>query len=317
LPGDAEIHHYHDMKILLSRAWIWPIALGILGSAAAALWIGFQDVAWPVSLSAQTLGVFFVIAGLSGLVSAGVLLVKALPFARWAATGSVQLAFISGGAVAALYVDLTIVAYSFRYQPGRASLFGVLALSCAYLVWLTLPPAWKDISKGMKNTGITLAALSIAANFWFQSFYLPANAQAGIEYGLSVGPVVKSGKNTLVTIYLTLSNHSPVDTELVINSMVAVSGLDYENHQKAKVISDAEAQRRAYSYAASLTGRSSGKSAAVPNPNVRFDGTLKSTALTILQPVNSDSYLFPDDTYSRDFDVVIPSRRIGALDVKL
>jgi hypothetical protein len=306
LPGDA--------KKRLTRFWMWLIVLGVLVTVAAALWIGLQDVVWPVSLSSQILGACLVVAGILGFVCAGLLIVNGK------APSDVQLALIAGGGVAALYIDLTIVAYSFRYEAGKAWFFCVLALDCASLILKTLPAAWKAITKSVKNAGITLAVLGVAANFWFQSLYLPENAQVGIEYGLSVSPVVTVGRDRLVTIHLTMDNHSPV-AAVIVGSMVVVSGLDYQNSRKSKVLSNNKAQKlaqqRARTYAASLTGRPLDKSAAVPNPNVRFDGKLKSTALTILQPVNSDSYLFPDDAYSRDFDVVIPDHRIAALDVKL
>lgn len=162
-----------DAKVLLNSFWIWPIAVGVLGTSATGLWIGFQDMVWPVSLFAQILGSFLFVAGLSSLVSAVLLLSKALPFRRWTTTSSGQLAFISGGAVAGLYIDLTIMAYSFRYEVGKTWLFGVLALDCACLAWRTLPTAWKHLSKSAKGIGITLAGLGAVANFWFQGFYLP------------------------------------------------------------------------------------------------------------------------------------------------
>jgi hypothetical protein len=290
--------------------------VGVSGTAVAALFIGLQDVVWPVSLSSQILGACFVVAGIFSLSCAGLLRVNGPFLTTENVMRNVRLAFIPGGAVAALYVDLTIVAYSFRYEPRKAWIFGVLALDCASLIFLTLPAAWKVI----KKPGISLTVLGVAANFWFQSVYLPENAQVGIEYGLSVGRVVTVGGDRLVTLHLTMDNHSQV-AALIVGSMVVVSGLEYKNPRHPKHISDktarTQAQQQARAYAISLTGGPSNKSAAVPNPNVRFNGKLQSTALTILQPVNSDSYLFPDDAYSRDFDVVIPDRRITALDVKL
>jgi hypothetical protein len=322
LPGNAGIklpsagRRRRDAGKIQNGFWNWPLAVGVLGTVAAALWVGFQDLVWPVSLSSQILGICFVVAGLFGLVSAALLIVNAPPFQENRETCGNRLAFIVGGAVAALYVDLTIVAYSFRYQAGKAWLFSALAVDCAALTAWTLPAAWGSVTKGVRNAGITLAALGVAANFWFQSFYLPENAQVGVEYGLSAGPVVTLGSDRFVTIDLTIHNNSSA-TALIVGSMAVVSGLDYLESRNPKAISRHRAQELARAYAASLTGRPPGKSAAVPNPNVRFSGKLESEALTILQPINSDSYLFPDDTYSRDFDVVIPDRRIVALDVKL
>ena len=43
------------------------LALALLANATVALWIGFQDLLWPVSLSARFSGLFLFIAGLVSL----------------------------------------------------------------------------------------------------------------------------------------------------------------------------------------------------------------------------------------------------------
>lgn len=304
------------IKILISNFWIWPALAGLVLTTAVALILGFQDVVWPVSLSAQIVGLFFLIAVLFGLIGIWLLARRALPLRRRPATTGVALAFISGGAVACLYVDLTIVAYAFRYQPRVAIAFAVLGLVCLCLAWRTLPPSWSSLSKTVKSAGITLAALGTLANFWYQSIYLPENSQVGIEYAVSLGPVVNSGGGSrLVTIDLTMDNESPV-TALTLGSMVVVTGLEYTSSGRQGAISSKAAQERAAAYAASLAERPS-KSAAIPNPNIEFTGSLKTTTLTILRPIDNDSYLFPDDEYAREFDVVIPNKQIVALQVKL
>jgi len=296
--------------------WIWPAIVGLSLTTAVAMTLGFQDVVWPVSLSAQILGLFFLIAALFGLIGIWLLAIRGLPLRRRPPPAGAALAFISAGAVACLYVDLTVVAYSFRYQPRVAIPFCVLGLFCLSLAWRTLPASWSSLSKTVKSAGITLAILGTLVNFWYQSIYLPENAQVGIEYGVSLGPVVNSGGGSrLVTIDLTMDNESPV-TALTLGSMVVVSGLEYSNSGHKAGISSKVAQERASAYAASLAQRPS-KSAAIPNPNIQFGGNLKTTTLTILRPIDNDSYLFPDDEYAREFDVVIPNRQIVALQVKL
>ena len=156
-------------------------------------------------------------------------------------------------------------------------LFGVLTLNCVFLAFKTLPAVWGIISNGMKSLGITLALLGSAANFWFVSFYLPANTQVGVEYGLSVGPVVRSGGDRLVALDLTMDNKSSV-TALTVGSMVIVRGISYTNAGKSNVTaqqrekSNRAAQQQMSAYADSLAGQQSvGGSAAVQNPNIQFD----------------------------------------------
>lgn len=293
---------------LLRKIWLLSMAVGLGGTAVVALWLGLQDLVWDVSLPAQILGAFFIVAGLSASVSAAMLVVKPLPFPRWRKISFDQLACIAGGAIAGIYVDLTIVLYSFRYQPIKAWLFGALALNCVFLTLQTLPKAWKIISKSVKGIGVTLALLGSAANFWFVSFYLPANTQVGVEYGLSLGPVMRSGGDRLVTLDLTMDNKSSV-TALTIGSMVVVRGVSYVGK------SNATAQKRMSAYADSLAGQPPGSSAAVQNPNIQFDGQPSYVMLTILRPIDDDSYLFSNDTFSHYFNVVIPEANIVALDV--
>ena len=307
--------HQAGTKVLLSSFWIWPAAAGVLLTTGVAWTLGFQDVVWPVSLSAQILGLFFLIAGLFGLISAWLMVVRAMPSLKRKPVSGASLSLISAGAVASFYVDATIVAYAFRYQPLVAIPFGVLGIICIGLAWRTLPAAWGSLSKTVKGAGITLAALGTLTNFWYQSIYLPENAQAGVEYSVSLGPVVSSGDDRFVTIDVTMDNESPV-TALTLASMVVVSGLEYTSPTQVGATSKAEAQKRTKGYAASLAKRP-GTSAAIPNPNVAVNGQPTATTLTILRPIENDSSLFPDDAYSREFDVVVPSRKIVALEVKL
>jgi hypothetical protein len=302
-------------RVLRSHFWIWPAIAGVLLTTGVAWTLGFQDVVWPVSLSAQILGLFFLVAGLFGLISTWLLTVGAVPsLKRRPATGA-SAALISAGAVACSYVDATIVAYAFRYQPLVAIPFGALGIICIGLAWRTLPTAWRSLSATVKGAGITLAALGTLTNFWYQSIYLPENAQAGVEYSVSVGPVVSSGDDRFVTVDVTMDNESPV-TAVTLASMVVVSGLEYSSSIKAGATSKAQAQKRTKGYATSLAKRP-GTSAAIPNPNVAINGQPTATTLTILRPIENDSSLFPDDAYSREFDVVVPNLKIIALQVKL
>lgn len=311
------------IKCVLHAIWL-PLATAGLGiTAAFALGIGFQDVAWEVSLPAQILGAFFIVAGGAASAGAVILTVKLLPSRRRRWFTRDQLAYVAGGAVAGIYVDLTIVLYSFRYQPIIAWWFGVLTLTCAFLAFKTLPVAWGAISKSVKSFGITLALLGSAANFWFVSFYLPANTQVGVEYGLSMGPVVRSGGDRLVTLDLTMDNTSSV-TALTVGSMVVVRGISYTNAGESNVTaqernkSNHTAQQQMSAYADTLAGQQPADgSTAVQNPNIQFYGRQSNMVLTILRPIDNNSYLFSNDTYSRYFNVVIPEANIAALDVEV
>ncbi len=308
---------------LLYKKWLPLIVAGLAATALFALWIGFQDVAWEVSLAAQILGFFFIVAGGAALVGAATLTVKLLPSRRWRKTTGDQLARIAAGAIAGIYVDMTIVVYSFRYQLIIAGVFGALMLNCVFLAFKTLPPAWGIISKGTKGLGITLALLGSAANFWFVSFYLPANTQVGVEYGLSVGPVVRSGGDRLVTLDLTMDNESSV-TALTVGSMVVVRGISYAGTGNSNVTAqqlkklNGRAQQQMSVYAGSLARQqSAGGSAAIQNPNIQFDDGQSGVVLKILRPIDDNSYLFSNDTFSHYFDVVIPESNIVALDVEI
>jgi hypothetical protein len=312
--GTAEPKAKNASKMIrrLQNIWLLLMAVGLGVTAPVALWLGLQDVVWEVSLPAQILGAFFIVAGLAASVSAVMLVVILLPFPRGRETSRHHVKYIAGGAISGIYVNLTIVLYSFRYQPVKAWLSGALALNCIFLTYLTLPAAWGAISKSVKGVGITVALLGSAANFWFVSFYLPANTQVGIEYGLSLGPMVRSGGDRLVTLDLTMDNKSSV-TALTVGSMVIVRGVSYTNAGR----SNTTPQERMFEYADSLAGQPADGSAAVQNPNLQFDGRQSSVVLTILRPIDDDTYLFSNDTFSHYFNVVIPEGNIVALDVEV
>jgi len=113
-PGSGlKAHDAIRFSRLLHKKWLPLIAAGLGVTAVFALWIGFQDVAWEVSLPAQILGFFFIVAGGAASVGAAILAVKLLPSRRWRKTTRDQVACIAGGAIAGIYVDMTIVLYSF------------------------------------------------------------------------------------------------------------------------------------------------------------------------------------------------------------
>ncbi len=349
-------------KIVLNRFCIWLFTLGLLASAPVAFWLGFQDVIWPVSLSAQLLGLFFLVAGLAGMTSAALLVPRALlvrrslqairhgrwrwpqlgqlwvpvteqarPLGRWprppqprlaAKQASVgQITVIAAGAVAGVYVDVTIVAHSFRYDTVEAALFGLFGLLCLGLAWRTLPVAWPGLSQYLKGVGISVTVLGAAAGFWYQSFYLPENTQVGIQYGISVVSVVKSGTDRLVTLNLTMENESSVPA-LTVGSMIEVFGVSYTKTQQPDAVSNAAAQDQLNSALAAQnpTFTYPVNSAAILPPvdlSIRYGAQQNSIPLALIRPVNNDSLLFPDDASSRDFQVVIPEPQVQALDVQL
>jgi len=300
--------------VVAKRVWHLIAIAGLAWIAAIAIWLGFQDVVWPVSLQAQILGAFFSMAGIVTLTGALLLTARALPFAPKWVGGALQSAFIAGAAAAALYVGLTIVAHSFRYEAGKTWLFTILTLGCLALAIRMLPAAWQGIGGFVKGAGITLALLGGAANFWFQSVYLPENTEVGIQYGLSVVSVRTSGSEMLATLGFTMENRSSV-TALTLGSMVIVRALTYPRNPRT--VSGAAAQRNIENYARELAAPSPAGPPLL-NPNIGSSGSVTREILTVLQPMDNNSYLYPDDTFSFDFGVVIPAiqkANIEALEV--
>ncbi len=268
--------------------------LGLTPSAVVALFLGFQDMLWPVSLSSQLVGVTYVIAGLLGLygvLNVGMLLGRALqPIAQlmvrngdankaitYIRDSSVRsLKSIALAAVAGLYVDVTIVLYSFRYfrhEVVKVLLFAVLALICVFLSRVTLPVLWDDLSKGLKAAGISLVALAGLAQFWYQSVRLPSDAPVGINYTVTLGPSTRSGNDTIVQVNLTAEDTGAVPA-VALASMVAVRG----------IVSPGETTTR---------------------------------ILSIFPLIHMGSFFFPSDTFSREFFVVIKNPDISALSVEI
>ncbi len=279
-----------ELVLLLVLLLVLVVALGLSVNAAVALSIGSRDVLWPVSLSAQFVGFFYFTAGLAslaGVIAVFPLLGKALalsdqtdgaPADRSALilpggeTATRPLPFVAGAVVAGLYIDLVIVFYSFHYKTLYVWIFSVLALLCAGVACLTIPAIWKYLGRGLKTIGILLTTLATVVQFWYQSVYVPENTQVGIDYGLDLGSVVRSGGDSLVPVNLTMEDESPV-TALTLGSMVVVSGINY------------------------------------PSGN--------STFLQAIHPIDDDSFLFPNDTYSSAFLVVITRPGIDALHLKI
>jgi hypothetical protein len=300
--------------LLTAMKWTWIIVViaALLWVGGVAIWLGSQDVLWPVSLTAQVLGGFFVVAGLATL--AGAVLVIVIPkllFPPDPEYGKDQIAYIAAAALAGCFITLMIVVHSFRYEQLKALLYGVLALLCLALAVQTLPRAWPHITQTAKNIGITLAVLGGVASFWYQSFYLPESTEIGIQYGFSVVSVTSSGSDRLVTFDLTMENQSPV-AAITLGSMVVVSGLTFP--KKAIAVSSTAAQQNIDKYAQDLATPPAG---VAPNPNIGSSGNPSSAILAVMRPVNNDSFMFPNDILSRDVTVVVPESNITALEIEL
>jgi len=104
-------------------------------------------------------------------------------------------------------------------------MFSALALLCACVASGTLPRIWKYLGKGLKAVGISLTALASVVHFWYQSVYVPENTLSGIYYDLTLGPIIRSGSDRLVSVDLTMEDESSV-TVRTLESMVVVSGID-------------------------------------------------------------------------------------------
>jgi hypothetical protein len=296
------------------RVWQLAVILMLLLIAKTAVWLGAQDAFRPVSTAAQLLGTCFIVAGILAFIGFLLVAARMLPhWPRWA-TGEVQTALISGAAASGLYVSITIVAHAFHYEPARAWRWGAIAAGCLLLALQTLPGAWRGIGNFMRVSGVGLAVLGSVSVFYYQSFYLPENTQIGLQLGVSIGTVVKPGADEVVPVDLTIANQSSV-TALTLGSMVIISAVTMPESSAA--LPDPSAQRNMISYANDLIA-SSGPT--VPDPNVRSSGSQTSRVLAVMQPIPNDSYVFSNDTYSRQFDVVIPDvpkNKITALEIEI
>jgi hypothetical protein len=277
------------------KFYVFILALALLVSAVYAGYIGFPDMIWPVSLPAEILGIVFFLIGLTGFFGFILLIFKRAP-----------LALIAVGSLANSYTDMTIVLYSYRYQHFKQYIFALLALLCFALACITLPRVWGYISKALKAVGISLSLVVVGIGAWYHNFYIPENIQVGIHYGLTVQSVARSGRDTLVSLQLTMRNVSSVPVRSV-GSMVAVSGVSYADGRRESSLSNAQAQKRLTDYAHNLS----------PNSNIRFSGNPKTTILTVLRPIHDGSFLFPNDTFADDFVVIVPERRIKAVHVEI
>jgi hypothetical protein len=280
----------------LPRCWRYLVGLlalvvagTLLADAIVASSIGFQDLVWPVSLSAQFSGLFLLLTGLASLV--GVFGVFSLIRGAWSMasrrsaapspprivisvlkeTSTRPLGLVAGAALSGLYINLTIVFYAFHYETTLVAVFGALAVICAGTAYATIPIAWKYISTGLKATGILLAALGTVTQFWYQSVYVPENTPVGMSYTVAIGSVTQAGDEKLVQVNVTMEDAGSIP-ELALASMIVVSGVSYPGGQ--------------------------------------------STVLSVLQPITDTSYFFPSDEYSKKF-LVIAEPGTEALDVDL
>jgi len=300
--------------LLAVMKWTWVIAIiaALVWIGGIAIWLGSQDVLWPVSLTAQILGVFFVAAGLATLAGAVVVIVKPrVLFPPEPKYGKDQVAYVAAAALAGCYIALMIVVHSFRYEQLKALLYGALAFLCLVLAFQTLPRAWPYITRSVKNIGITLAVLGGIASFWYQSFYLPESSNIGMQYGFSVVSVESSGSDRFVTLDLTMENQSQV-AAITLGSMLVVSGLTFPKESIA--VSNTAAQQNIDKYAQDLATPPAG---VTPNPNIGSSGNPSSVILDVMRPVNNDSFMFPNDILSRDITVVVPESNVRALEIEL
>jgi len=89
-----------------------------------------------------------------------------------------------------------------------------------------VPAIWKDLSRGLKAFGISLAALGAVTQFWYQSVYVPENTPTGMEYSFSVGPPVQSSLGRIVQVHVTMEDPGSVPN-VVLASMVVVREVEY------------------------------------------------------------------------------------------
>ncbi len=219
-------------------------AVGVIlgANAAIALWLGLQDLFSPVSLSAQIVGFFYTAAGALSLYG----VFNTFLFYRRVQSGSIQewaeqcdahvaisylrntsarpLKFMALAALAGLYIDLTLLFYSFHYRPVIAAFSLVLAIFCACLTRVTMPVLWNDLGRGLKATGLTLAALGAIAQFWYQSVYVPGNTPIGMHHTVTLGSVIRSDGVRYAQVNLATEDAGSVPA-VDLASMVIVRGV--------------------------------------------------------------------------------------------
>jgi hypothetical protein len=293
---------------LLLRLLFTTMALGLFVTACVAFWFGLGDVVGPSSLSTRVIGLLCAAAGIAafaGVFYACVILARAIKGPRKPSTA--PWAFVAIGALAGLYIDLTLVMYSFHYRSYIAWAFGVFALLNLGLAAGTIPVIWNDISKAVKLAAI-ITLLTATVQFWYQNFYLPENLPVGIQYDVGIASMDQSGADTLVTLKVTMKNVSSVSA-LALNSMIVIRGVAYKTGTKLNELSNAATQQRMIEYAEGFGSPWQG-------PDVRFGGTANDSLLAITRPIRIGSLLFPNETYLYDFVVVVPQRNIQALNVR-
>jgi hypothetical protein len=294
--------------------------VGLLATAAVAVWLGTRDLFVPVSLSAQLVGLSFLLAGAACLAGFAVLVAKTnMPGRkRVAALENWQVILAGVGVLAGLYVDITVAVYSFRYEPIKSGIFGMLALLDLLLATWLLPvirPRWRKIGRGFAGAGALAAVVAVGAQFWYQSVYISQSTQVGIEYSLNAGPVILSGGTRFITLKLTMQNVSPV-TAIALNSMLVVTGISYENGPNSGLASPALTQQNMVAYAQTLSSKTFNFSIS-KLPDIGFSGHLAARMLAAWRPVGNNTYFFPGTTYTRDFVVAIPGRDIRAIDARV
>jgi hypothetical protein len=292
------------MRKILAMICVWVMAFALLTSAVFAARIGFRDVLWPVSLPAQLLGIAFVFIGLTGLAGFALGLLNSLGLAKGAK--SWRLTLIMAGSFGAAYADSMIALYSYRYQDIKQFIFIALAALCFILGCLALPKAWGYLSQGLRAAGVVITLIVAGIGAWYHNVYIPHNAPVGIDYGLTTQSVASSGRDTLVSLQITMRSLSPVPVQ-VLGSMVIVKGISYASGRWESPLSDSLAQQRMINYADNQSA----------NPDIRFSGTPEATTLAVQRPIRSSAFMFPGQTYTDDFVVIVPDPQVKVLTVSI
>ena len=137
------------------------------------------------------------------------------------------LEIIVSAAVAGLYIDWTLFYYSFHYIVFYAIISGILGLLYTCLAGLIVPAIWKDVSRGLKAFGFSLAAFGAVTQFWYQSVYVPENTATGMEYSFSIGSPVQSNLGKIVQVHVAMEDTGSVPN-VVLASMVVATVTNYQ-----------------------------------------------------------------------------------------
>jgi hypothetical protein len=199
-----------------------------------ALLIGVVDTVAPASLPSQLVGLTYLAAGVVATGGAVAVVQRRAPV-RQIATVAV---------LAAAYVWGTLALYAYALRPAEAVAGAVLF--AVTLIAGSRVAGWRSSAGGgpggagiadrpgakqalrLRVSAAAIGTVIAAAQLWYSSVYLPANADVGIAFSVTPGTPLRVSKQLrLVPLQITLQNQSSVGA-VALTSMFTVFGVGYQ-----------------------------------------------------------------------------------------